>query len=218
MKRLLLLVEGQAEEVFVRDVLTGHLAAWDIHPTPVLLKTKRIKSGGTFKGGVLHAPQVLGDIDRLLEDTGAVAVTTMLDYHALPGDLPGMATRPPGDVYARVAHVEAALAAHVNDRRFLPHLVLHEYEAWIYVDPAACARVFDDGRVPAQLTAIRAAAGGAERIDDGPTTAPSKRLAAVYPAYRKTLHGPMAVGATGLAAVKAACPHASAWLQAIEQL
>jgi hypothetical protein len=218
MKRLLLLVEGQTEEAFVRDVLTAHLAAWDIHPTPVLLKTKRIKSGGTFKGGVLHAPQVLGDIGRLLRDTGAVAVTTMLDYYALPGDIPGMATRPPGDVYARVAHVEQALATHVNDRRFLPNLVLHEYETWIYVDPAACAWVFDDANVPARLIAIRAAAGSAEHIDDGPTTAPSKRLAAVFPAYRKALHGPMAVGAIGLAAVKAACPHASAWLQALEQL
>jgi hypothetical protein len=52
MKRLLVVVEGQTEEAFVRDVLTSHLAAFAVHPTAVLLKTKRVKSGGAFRGAV----------------------------------------------------------------------------------------------------------------------------------------------------------------------
>lgn len=66
MKRLLVLVEGQTEEAFVRDVLTAHLSAFEIYPTAVLLKTKRVKSGGAFRGGVTSTEQVLGDIQRLL--------------------------------------------------------------------------------------------------------------------------------------------------------
>jgi hypothetical protein len=218
MKRVLVLVEGQTEETFVRDTLTAHLAPHGVHPTAVILKTKRIKSGGVFRGGVTSTAQVLGDIRRLIGDTGATCVTTMLDYYALPADFPGMATRPAGDLYKRIAHAEQAFAAAVGDLRFLPHLVLHEYEAWIFSDPYACDWVFEDSAVPAKLAGIARAAGGAERIDEGPTTAPSKRVADVFPGYRKTLHGPMAVEAIGILALRTACPHAAAWLQRLETL
>jgi hypothetical protein len=215
MKRLHVLVEGQTEETFVRDVLTAHLAAFDVHPNPVLLKTKRVKSGGAFRGGVTSTEQVIGDIRRLLGDTGAAAVTTMIDYYALPDDFPGMSTRPAGDAYARVAHVEQALTQAIGNPRLDAHLVLHEYEAWVFSAPSACHWVFDDPAVP---EGIAATAGGAEKIDDGPATAPSKRLVSVFPSYRKTLHGPMAVGAIGLPAMRAACPHADAWLTRLEGL
>lgn len=218
MKRLLVLVEGQTEETFVRDVLTPHLATFGIHPTAVVLKTKRVKAGGAFRGGVTSTPQVLGDIRRLLGDSAAVGVTTILDYYGLPDDFPGMATRPAGAPAARVAHVEEALAAGFPARSFVPHLVLHEYEAWIFAAPAACAWVFDDPELPGKLAAIATANGGPERIDEGPATAPSKRLLGVCPGYRKTLHGPMAVGASGLGAVRSACPHADAWLRRLEGL
>jgi hypothetical protein len=217
MKRLLVLVEGQTEEAFVRDVLTAHLAAFEVHPTAVLLKTKRVKSGGAFRGGVTSTEQVLGDIRRLVGDTGAACVTTMLDYYVLPEDFPGMTTRPAGDAYERIAHVEQALTQAIGDPRFDAHLVLHEYEAWVFSDPTACAWVFDDPAVPQQLAGIAATAGGAERIDEGPKTAPSKRLANVFAAYRKTLHGPMAVGAIGVAALRAACPHAGGWIGRLER-
>lgn len=218
MKRLLILVEGQTEETFVRDVLSPHLSARSIHAIPVLLKTKRVKSGGAFRGGVTSTEQVLGDIRRLLGDSGARAVTTILDYYALPDDFPGMQTRPGGGPHLRVAHVEQALGNVFQGPRFIPNLVLHEYETWIYSEPQATRWVFDDAGVPGQLERIRALCGGAELIDEGPTTAPSKRLLNVFPPYRKTLHGPLAVGAIGLAAVRHACPHADAWLTQLESL
>jgi hypothetical protein len=112
----------------------------------------------------------------LLGDRGAAGVTTLLDYYGLPDDFPGMTTRPakPRD---RVAHVEAELARTLGSpQHFLPHVVLHEYEAWIYSAPTSCAWAFDDPKVPPQLEGIAKTAGGAELIDEGPQTAPSKRL------------------------------------------
>lgn len=218
MKKVHVLVEGQTEEVFVRDVLAAHLTERDIWPEPVIVKTKRVKSGGTFKGGVTSAAQVLGDVKRLLADTSAVAVTTILDYYALPSDFPGMASRPPGEPRARVEHVEAEMARAVGDSRFLPHLVFHEYEAWVYSAPEDCGLVFDDATLPARLAEVAARCGGPERIDDGPETAPSKRPLDMFPGYQKTLHGPMAAGAIGLGRIRAACPHAAAWLDRLEGL
>jgi Domain of unknown function (DUF4276) len=217
MKRVLSLVEGQTEEVFVRDVLTPHLAPFGVLPTQVLLKTKRTASG-SFKGGVTSSEQVIGDVRRLLGDTGAAAITTMIDYYGLPSNFPGMTARPTHDAYARVAHVEAAFADVFNEPRFVPHLVLHEYEAWIFSAPEACDWVFEDPSLWKQLEGIAATAGGAERINDTPTNAPSKRLARLFPAYKKTFHGPMAVDAIGIPALRQACPHANAWLRRIETI
>ena len=219
MRKLLVLAEGQTEETFVRDVLAPHLEGYHLQTIAVVLKTKRVKAGGHFRGGVTSTAQVISDLLRLLGDTSAVAVTTMLDYYGLPADFPGMVSRPSGSPIQRVAHVEAALDHRVDDRRFLPHLVLHEFEAWLYTEPEAAQWVFDEGpQVAAQLREIAKAAGGAEEVDEGPATAPSKRLARLFPAYRKPLHGPMAVGAMGLAAVRRHCPHASAWLDKLEAL
>lgn len=217
MSRLLILVEGQTEEIFVRDILTPHLAGFDVHPIAVLLKTKRVKAGGAFRGGVTSTEKVLGDIRRLLGDSNAT-VTTMLDYYGLPEDFPGMETRPVGDPYARIEHVEEALRAELAAASFIPHLVLHEYEAWVFSSPEDCSWVFDDPTVASQLVGIVGTANGAERIDEGPATAPSKRLIKVFPAYRKTLHGPMAVKAIGLTKLRQACPHAGAWLDQLEAL
>jgi hypothetical protein len=49
MKRVLILVEGQTEETFVRDVLAPHFLARNVALTPKLLVTRRVKSGGHFK-------------------------------------------------------------------------------------------------------------------------------------------------------------------------
>ena len=217
MKRVLVLVEGQTEEVFVRDVLTPHLAPFDVQPTQVLLKTKRTASG-SFKGGVTSTQQVIGDVRRLLGDTGAALVTTMIDYYGLPDDFPGMVSRPSHDARARVAHVEAAFAAASAAPRFLPHLVLHEYEAWIFSAPHACDWVFEDPALCDQLAGIALTAGGPEQINDTPENAPSKRLTRAFPGYKKTFHGPMAVGAIGIPALRQACPHAAAWLTRLEAI
>jgi len=219
MRRLLILVEGQTEETFVRDILGPHLKSFSIFPIPVLLKTKRVKAGGHFRGGVTSSQQVFGDILRLLRDTNAIAVTTIIDYYGLPTGFPGLNSRPVGTPMKRISHVENAMASKVQNRRFIPHLVLHEYEAWLYCDPSATAGwVFDNFSLPSRLAEIAISCGGAEFVDEGPDTAPSKRLLKLFPSYRKTLHGPMAAGAIGLLAIRKACPHMNGWLSRLESL
>ena len=91
MQRVLILVEGQTEETFVRDLLTPHLTALGVYPTPVLVETKRAASGLKYKGGVSNYRKIKRDAQRLLNDSGVVVVTTMLDFCGLPHDFPGQA-------------------------------------------------------------------------------------------------------------------------------
>jgi hypothetical protein len=50
--RALVLVEGQTEERFVKDVLAPTFWPRGLYLSPTILVTKRVKDGPNFKGGV----------------------------------------------------------------------------------------------------------------------------------------------------------------------
>ncbi len=50
MRKLLLLVEGQTEETFVRDVLSPWLASKGINPIAIIVRTKLMAGSPSFKG------------------------------------------------------------------------------------------------------------------------------------------------------------------------
>jgi hypothetical protein len=218
MSKTLILVEGQTEETFVRDILAQYLETFSVCIIPKLLVTKRTKSGMQFKGGIRSYEQVRSDLRRLLSDSSASVVTTMLDYYGLPNDFPGYDTRPTSsDPYAKVNHIERAFAQDINDPRFVPYLSLHEYEALVFTDPACCNWIFEDAGVVRRLKAIRDSYKSPEHINDGRMTAPSKRIMSVFPTYQKPLHGPLATTAIGLDALRSACLHFCGWLSAMEK-
>jgi hypothetical protein len=219
LSRVLVLVEGQTEETFIRDVLTVHLAPFEIHPTPVLVSTKRSKSGLKFKGGIRHYQKVRRDLSNLLHDRGAVAVTTMIDYYGVPEDFPGLSTQPSGgSCYQRVDYLERALAADLGDSRLLPYLSLHEFEALLFTSPPEIQSAFPNFPVEAPLGAALRLAGSPEEINDGPDTHPSARLEKLLPTYQKTLHGPILAGRIGLEALCERCSHFAAWVRRLESL
>lgn len=216
MKRCLMLVEGQTEERFVKDVLCPVFEPRGVFLFPTILTTKVVKSGPNFKGGVTNYAKLRADLSKLLSDTSAV-VTTMIDYYGLPDDTPGMATRPLAPAIHRVRHVEQSIFLDVGSpRHFMPFLALHEFEALLFADHEITAAV-----IPAREKALEllAMAGGLapEDINENRETAPSKRLQKVFPSFKKTLHGPTAAKRIGLEAIRARCPHFDSWITRLEQ-
>lgn len=218
-KRVLILVEGQTEERFVKDVLGPAFFDRNLFFSPTILVTKRVKDGPNFKGGVTNFAKFENDARRLLASAGDALVTTLLDYHRLPPDFPGMDSRPAhGTPSQRVQHVEAAISAHFNSpANFLPFLALHEFEAWLFSSPVALPRVMTANDKLADFAAIRAGVKSPEEINERPDQAPSKRIEALFPAYKKALHGPVAAGRIGLEAIRAECPHFNQWMRRLEQ-
>lgn len=137
MKRGLVLVEGQTEERFVNECLAPYMQDKGLLLLPTIVKTKRIVGGAHVKGGIGSFNQVQRDLRHLLHDTNALVITTLIDYYALPAEFPGRSERAGGHAKERVEQIEAAWAASVGDTRFVPHLVLHELEAWVYADRPA---------------------------------------------------------------------------------
>jgi hypothetical protein len=220
MKRGLVLVEGQTEERFVNECLGPYLLAKGLVLVPTIVKTKRVVGGSHFKGGVASYNQVRRDLGFLLHDTDASVITTLLDYYALPTEFPGMGDRSGATAKDRVMHVEAAWAVTVGDMRFVPHLALHEFEAWVYSEPSCLEPwMFDDDvTVIAAIAAVAGAHSTPEDIDEGPQTAPSKRLRDAFAGYQKTVHGPLAVSAIGIDRIHAVCPHFARWLDHLEAI
>ena len=218
MKRVLVLVEGQTEETFVRDILEPHLEFLEIFLTPTLVSTKRVKTGGTFKGGVVSYGKVRNDLQRLLGDSDAAAITTMFDYYGLPADFPGMSTRPSGPCFDRVRHVESAIAHDIGDPRFLPYLQLHEFEALLFSDPREVAARFPETDCLRALNRARQEFDSPEEINERFDLAPSRRIAGVVSAYRKPLHGPQIAEAIGLDRIRAECRHFGEWVARLESL
>lgn len=214
-RRRHLLVEGQTEEAVANTVIRPHLERLGWTTSLSLVKTKRPAGRPSHKGGITGWAQVETDIRLLLGDSSLDVLTTMFDYYAFPAESPGMAERPSGDVYQRVEHVERALAAAFGDRRFYPNLVLHELEAWVFAAADELGLLHGD-ELAALLRRDAAAAGGPERVNDRPDTAPSKRLLSYCPTYLKTSDGPMAVEELGIEKLREQCPHVDAWLRAFE--
>lgn len=214
MMRVYLLVEGQTEETFVRELLLPHFARMGRYLTPIIASTR---SG--HKGGVVSYAKVRPQIERLCkQDIGAV-VSTMFDLYALPSDFPGKNStewarqRSGAD---KAALVEHEMSRDIGQRNFIPYIQVHEFEALLFAEP----RRFADWAEPSVVdTLIRTCTSSKpEDINDDPRTAPSKRILAAMPAYQKPVHGPLIACDIGLDVMRAACPHFAQWLAQLDAL
>ena len=207
MSRVLVFVEGQTEETFVRDLLVPYFSRLGIYLTPILAQT----SPG-HKGGIVSYGKVKHQLTRLCRQDQGAYVTTMMDYYGLPNDFPGLDGRV-ADAHEQVMRLELALQQDIDAPNFIPNLMLHEFEALLFSAPEKIAEWLDDQALLAPMAAIRAAFATPEHINNSPQTAPSKRILTLVPHYKKTVDGPLIAEDIGLDAIRAQCPHFNNWIE-----
>ena len=225
MVRLYLFAEGQTEQTFADTVLKPHLANSEVYLHPPVLTAHAKKKGHVHQGGGRKYVPMKNDILRFLaqEKSNDVFFTTMIDLYAIHDDFPGLTDseklRHIPD--KRVEALEQSFANDIGDTRFLPYIQLHEYEAYLFSDPT-CFRYFYDNHEKqiAALQAIVDARITPELINDGPHSAPSKRIIAEFPDYKraKSVEGPQMAELIGLDVIRNKCPHFAAWLSQLEKL
>ena len=218
MSKVLILVEGQTEETFVKTALTPHLLGFNVFPTVTIITTRRIPDRKDFKGGITNYRKVKSDLRPLLNDSSAALVTTMIDYYGLPDDFPGLSDCPNTSCHDRVRHIETAFANDIMRERFLPYLSLHEFEALLFVSPNHIDAHFQSQNGLQQLAQIKAQFLSPEDINDNVDTAPSKRLRRIYPEYQKRTDGPTIAGKIGLELIRHEGRHFNEWLTKLESL
>ena len=218
--RLYIIVEGQTEETFVKEVLAGHLAQYQVAAVPKLIQTGK-SSARSNKGGFLDYGHLKRDLERWIkQDQNTDArFTTMVDLYAYPENAPGFSTRQSPDPYVRVAGLEADLAADIGSQRFTPYIQLHEFETLLYADTSKWGNLLlENAREIQTLAASVSGFSNIELIDDGETTAPSKRILQVIPHYDKVALGTLLALEVGLATIRSRCSHFSEWLTKLENL
>ena len=215
MSRVYLLVEGQTEEAFVSELLAPHYSSQGIFLTPIIVSTRP-----GFRGGVVSYMKIKRQIERLCKQDIGACVSTLFDLYALPNDFPGKSSPlypANGTGQQKADFLEAELAREICLHNFIPNLLVHEFEALLFVQPDAFRVWTDDDSVLEPLYAATANAAP-EDINDGQATAPSKRILGAMPGYQKTFHGPLIACDIGLDAIRSVCPHFDGWLRKLEAL
>jgi Domain of unknown function (DUF4276) len=125
--RVTVIVEGQTEESFVKDVLAPELWPRDVYLTPILLGVPG------HKGGRPNYARLKKDILLHLKQDQTAYCSTMLDFYGLGEGFPGTPIPAHLPSVAKVKDIEQAIKADIcalipsfrPDVRLLPYIQLH---------------------------------------------------------------------------------------------
>lgn len=215
---LRVLCEGKTERNFVRGVLAPHLRVFRVFARDLDLDAT--PHGG---GGIVNHDRLRRNIKNAVGTARDHQwITTMIDLYALPADYPGKARVGREDGATRARRIEAGMREALPNPRFLPYVQVHEFEALVLAGVDSLPAQFPDGEAEGAPERLLASIGTTrpEDVDDGPTTAPSKRIIREVPAYDdvKSIVGPEIASRIGIANLRAACPHFGEWLTRLETL
>lgn len=224
-RELVVIAEGRTEIGVVDELLAPHLLGHNVRARAVLPG----KPG--HRGGARRWASTKREILAQLHGAarrGPGRVTTMFDYYGMPMDWPGREQSTALPVRDRADFVEAALVRDIaNDlsdsldkTTFVPYVQLHELEALLFADIRSLAFSYPDHRRALQHLHESVSHLQPEEIDDGPATAPSKRIAQFVPEYpdNKVSVARSALTRLGLPALRARCPHFDSWITRLESL
>ncbi len=105
-----------------------------------------------------------------------------------------------------------------NSLRFVPFVLMHEFEALLFSDCAKLGEVLGAADKNREFQRIRDQFRSPEEINDSVDTAPSKRISALVPRYDKVLDGVDAAQRIGLERIRVECTHFDSWLTRLELL
>lgn len=215
MARLLVHVEGQTEETFVNEVLAPFL-----RDKGFIAVSARIVGNARQRerrGGIKPWPSVKKDILRHLRQDPKCLATTMVDFYGMPAEpphaWPGRAVPRTLTARQKATSVEEALQQDLACEspeaglRFIPFVVVHEFEGLLFSDCSAFSRGIGRPLLAQDLQQIRDKFTTPEDIKDSSLTAPSKRIEALLPGYEKPLLGNLAALEIGIEAIRRECPN-----------
>jgi hypothetical protein len=169
----------------------------------------------------------LWDIVRHLKEDRRVFTALMVDYCGMPGDWPGRleaarlngATEKASFIEAKVIEaVQVEIGERSDSRRFIPLVMMHEFEALLFSAPEKLAASLYKPELAESFAVIRGCFATPEEINDSVETAPSKRILKLYPRYEKPMNGALAAIEIGLETMRRECGHFNDWLSRLESV
>ena len=213
------LVEGPTEKIFIADILVPYLAGLGVFMTPIIIS----KPGQ--KGGDVRFARVKNDIGLHLKQRPDTYLTLFVDYYGIKSDWPGYEEAKRQSTPSNKAEkINSETKSQVNrlfgtcdsDRRFIPYVAIHEFEALLFSEPQKLAEQLHVSQ--SKIDKILVECGEPENIDDSPMTSPSKRLEDLSDQFKKTLTGIAIAKAIGLTKIRESCPIFNGWLTVVTNL
>lgn len=222
MTQIFVICEGQTEVDFVEKVLNEAFSSEGICFAPTLLG----KTG--HKGGNVTFERIMKDI-RVFQRTPGCYVTTFFDFYGLNSRFPGKSEAEKVnsskerskillDAFEQELDEEFSEKNYDYRRRIIPYVQMHEFEALLFSDPAALAQSLDQSRLESEFLNVRQKYSTPEEINNSEQTAPSKRIARIFPEYGKPEDGIEAAKQIGLETMRQKCPLFNEWLEKLEKL
>ena len=218
MIRLNLTAEGFSEERFARDILAPHLVHFN-----VALDVRKILTNRKLRkrGGIVSFQRFHNDITQWIKEQPGAYHTTFIDLYGLETDFPNFRETIGREPYDRVSQIETGIAERINHRTFIPFVQLHEYEALLFSNPDIMLEwlsLYKSINSTAFHAIKQAADGNPELINEGPKTAPSKRIISICDNYDKVDDGILLLKEIGLDTIRAECKHFNQWISRLEKL
>jgi hypothetical protein len=220
MARVRVIVEGQTEERFISGPLAASLAVHGVFVAPTLVGVPG------HRGGNVNFARVKRDVVTALKQDQGVYCTTLFDLYGLGNGLPSLVPDRQLVGKERVLDIEQALHEEVSrevphlrpDLRFIPYVQIYEFEGLLFSNPTALAEAMFREDLADKLNQIRADFVTPEDINDGPKSAPSKRLLNLEPRYVKAISGTLAAENMGVQTICSQCPRFRSWYERLAAL
>ena len=226
MNEVIVIVEGQSEQSFLRSVLAPYLSE-----SSCFIRAQLIGKPG-HKGGCVSFERFSRDVGKALKQREDTYISSMFDYFRLDPNWPGMDEIRRATRASRILDKDSimkVLTTHTLDKiqemfpqcdvplRVIPYFSMHEYEALLFSDISKLSEGL--GRESQNLQRILDSFDGdPELINTDPSKAPSKVLGRLNPHYKKVLHGTLVASSIGVPKMQNKCTCFNSWVTRLLKL
>ena len=211
MKRLIIVVEGQTEEEFVKEILAPYLLKQQIFSvTPIKIATSK-----TAKGGFVNFIHLKNDASKYLKENGTI-VSMFVDFFRLPNSVPNYNSCINGNILAddKINCLEIAISNEINHPNFVPYIQKHEFESLLFSGNEGFSVLYEE-KIYSQTLQIINEHPNPEDINSSPHTAPSKRIIKILPNYEKVVDGNLIALELGIDRILEKCPRFKNWVDTL---
>ena len=213
MKRLFIVVEGQTEEEFVNELLAPYFNSLGLHD----IRATKITTSKGHKGGFVNYVHLKNDVVKLLRQSGnEVIVTMFVDFFKLPTSLPDYKKIAKlSSKKEQVSKFEIAIAKDIDDRRFIPYIQMHEFEALLFSSSKGFENYYrGEKKVISEVSKIITEFSNPEEINSNKP--PSYRIKEfTLENYDKIIHGNIIALEIGIEMLLKKCPKFKTWVNTI---
>lgn len=210
MKRIIIVVEGQTEQEFVKQCIAPYLH----DKYGIVSVAARLIGKPGHKGGDIRYERLKKDVTILLNEPN-VLVSTFIDFFKLGNDFPNSSDcRKGSDTDGQIDCLEQALASEVGATTFIPYVQKHEFEALLFSSNTGFSKYLGVASCRELETVSRQFLNPEDINSNRP---PSYRLIDIIDRYepfkyRKVIYGNIFALEIGIEAMLVRCQRFANWL------